>query len=178
MVRGFLVVEHEAHQRDPVIVLCPLVGTWRPGLVGPDETGRSVITIPWPRYPTTTPGGKPSKSKMAGRLIPWLSANVVNNLPAPVYRSHKIAWREAARVACHGEPHDGPVEVDVWLMKATSHEMDPLAVLEGLKPIVDGLEAAGLLVNDRLVVGGHARAVKAASRAQCRVELTLFPVLL
>ena len=130
-----------------------------------------MIVVPWPRVPTVTRAGKPSRSKMAGRLIPWLSANVVNNLPKPVYRSHKIAWREAAERACFGEPQDGLVELAVRLYKATAQPMDPLAVLEGLKPIVDGLEARGLLVNDRLVVGGRAEALKAASRAECRVEI-------
>jgi hypothetical protein len=68
------------------------------------------------------------------------------------------------------------VEVLVKLYKATGHEMDPLAVLEGLKPVVDGLEASGLLVNDRLVIGGWAEALKAGSRDECRVEVTLLAV--
>jgi hypothetical protein len=54
--------------------------------------------------------------------------------------------------------------------------MDPLAVLEGLKPVVDGLETSGLLVNDRQVVGGRAEALKAGSRDDCRVEVTLLAV--
>ena len=132
-----------------------------------------------------TPGGKPSKAKNAGRLIPWLSANVVNNLPKPVYRSHVTTWREAAQEAAgDGDDyewdgcgwHDGPVEVLVKLYKATASRMDPLAVLEGLKPVVDGLEASGLLVNDRQVVGGWAEALKAGGRDECRVEVTLLEV--
>ena len=139
------------------------------------------IVVPWPRFPTTTPGGKPSAAKNAGRMVPWLSANVINDLPSPVYRTCKIAWREAGRAAVwvarwRGEPQDCPVVLDVTLYKATGHVMDPLAVLEGVKPIVDGLEAAGLLVNDRLVIGGFGRALKAKSRAECRVELTLTEV--
>lgn len=138
------------------------------------------IVVPWPRYPVLTPGGKPSKAKMAGQLIPWLSANVVNNLPKPVYRSHVTRWRGEAAHASKSIPWernlDGPVEVLVKLYKATASRMDPLAVLEGLKPVVDGLEASGLLVNDRLVVGGWAEALKAGSRDECRVEVTLLSV--
>jgi hypothetical protein len=142
------------------------------------------IVVPWPRYPVLTPKGEPSKAKMAGRLIPWLSANVVNTLPDAVYRQHKIAWRDAAgRESCQDVEGPnwhptitGPVEVLVKLYKATASRMDPLAVLEGLKPVVDGLEASGLLVNDRLVVGGWAEALKAGSRDECRVEVTLLAV--
>ena len=143
------------------------------------------IVVPWPRVPVMTPGGKPSKAKNAGRLIPWLSANVVNNLPKPVYRSHVTRWREAAEsysasYECEWPPNapplDGPVELFVKLYKPTASRMDPLAVLEGLKPVVDGLEASGLLVNDRLVVGGWAEALKAGSRDDCRVEVTLLAV--
>jgi len=122
-------------------------------------------------------------AKMAGKLIPWLSANVVNNLPKPVYRNYKIAWREAAYdswMASEDWPLtprlDGPVEVLVKLYKPSAHEMDPLAVLEGLKPVVDGLEASGLILNDRLVIGGWAEALKAGGRDQCRVEVTLLAV--
>lgn len=136
------------------------------------------IVVPWPRYPVLTPGGKMSKAKRAGQLIPWLSANVVNNLPKPVYRSLVVRWRDAAEVEVPIEPlaFCGPVEVLVKLYKATASRMDPLAVLEGLKPVVDGLEASGLLMNDRLVVGGWAEALKAGSRDECRVEVTLLAV--
>jgi hypothetical protein len=143
------------------------------------------IVVPWPRVPVLTPGGKPSKTKNAGRLIPWLSANVVNNLPKPVYRSHVTRWRDCAENASwdlgsidvgRTNAFHGPVEVLVKLYKATGHEMDPLAVLEGLKPVVDGLEASGLLLNDRQVVGGWAEALKAGSRDECRVEVTLLAV--
>jgi hypothetical protein len=146
------------------------------------------IVIPWPRYPLMTPGGKRSKAKNAGRLIPWLSMNEVGNLPHPVYRSHVTQWREAGEEAgddwCEEfwrgtdpfQPITGPTEVLVKLYKATASRMDPLAVLEGLKPVVDGLEASGLLVNDRLVIGGWAEALKAGSRDDCRVEVTLLAV--
>lgn len=139
------------------------------------------VVVPWPRYPVLTPGGKPSRSKRAGRLIPWLSANTINVLPSPVYRNLKVMWRENAEGAAFASPLcpaplTGPVEVLVKLYKATAQEMDPLAVLEGLKPVVDGLEASGLLVNDRLVIGGWAEALKAGSRDECRVEVTLLAV--
>ena len=145
----------------------------------------TLIVVPWPTEPTVTPGGKVSKAKRAGKPVPWLSANVVNVLPAPVYRKVKITWREAAERACQDLERRGgfhsavyyfaekPVEVAVVLYKPTASLMDPWAVLEGLKPLGDGLEASGLVLNDRLVVGGRAQAVKAASRDQCRVEIKL-----
>ena len=136
------------------------------------------VVVPWPRYPTLTPGGKPSKAKNAGRMVPWLSANVVNNLPKPVYRSCVTRWREAAelgtiRFTVPTFTEGSPVEVSVRLYKATGHEMDPWAVAEGAKPLVDGLEAAGLILNDRLAFPGRMEALKAASREECRVELEL-----
>lgn len=142
------------------------------------------VVVPWPRYPTLTPGGKPSKAKNAGRLVPWLSANVVNNLPKPVYRSCVTRWREAAQKAraqftdrrYWESINGGPVLVSVRLYKATSHVMDPWAVAEGAKPLVDGLEAAGLILNDALAFPGHMEALKAGSRAECRVELVLSAV--
>jgi hypothetical protein len=158
------------------------------GLSLRDAPAPVTVVVPWPRVPVVTPGGKPSKAKRAGQLIPWLSANVVNTLPDAVYRNHKITWREAAEEASDDwceefwrgtdpfHPITGPVEVLVKLYKATASRMDPLAVLEGLKPVVDGLEASGLLVNDRLVVGGWAEALKAGSRDECRVEVTLLAV--
>lgn len=142
-------------------------------------TGPVTVVVPWPRYPVLTPGGKPSKAKRAGQLIPWLSMNVVGGLGRRFYQQHKIMWREAAEEAAEGPyaaPLTGPVEVLVKLYKATASRMDPLAVLEGLKPVVDGLEASGLLVNDRLVVGAWAEALKAGSRDECRVEVTLLAV--
>lgn len=131
-----------------------------------------------------TTGGKPSKAKNAGRLVPWLSANVVNNLPKPVYRSCVTRWREASTTAtCEWiestypfKAIRGPVKVSVRLYKATNHEIDPFAISEGAKPLVDGLEAAGLILNDRLAFPGHMEALKAATRAECRVELVLSAV--
>ena len=138
------------------------------------------VVVPWPRYPVTTPGGKPSTAKNAGRLIPWLSANVVGDLAKFAHRSLVTVWREAAQRAAQDgfdnfvyQSSDGPVEVSVRLFKATSHEMDPFAVAEGAKSLVDGLEAAGLIVDDRLAHPGRMEALKAASRAECRVELEL-----
>lgn len=161
----------------------PLSTGLRLEVEGIPVTGPVTIVVPWPRYPVLTPKGKISKAKRAGQLIPWLSANVVNNLPKPVYRSHVTRWREAAEVVAAdayewvgGGSVTGPVEVLVKLYKATASLMDPLAVLEGLKPVVDGLEASGLLVNDRLVVGGWAEALKAGSRDECRVEVTMLAV--
>ncbi len=144
----------------------------------PDLTIAPVtIVVPWPRYPTVTLGGKASKAKRAGKLVPWLSANVIGTLHPRLYREIKIMWREAAEYAVSYEwPLDGPLEVLVKLYKPTAQEMDPLAVLEGLKPVVDGLEASGLILNDRLVIGGWAEALKAESRELCRVEVTLLAV--
>jgi hypothetical protein len=143
------------------------------------------VVVPWPRYPVMTPKGKVSKAKRAGQLIPWLSMNAVGNLPHPVYRSCVARWREAAREAAgDGDDyewdncgwHDGPVQVSVKLYKATASLMDYFAVVEGLKPVMDGLEASGLLVNDRQVVGSWGEALKAGSRDECRVEVTLLAV--
>lgn len=138
-----------------------------------------LVVVPWPRWPTVTPGGKESASKRAGKLVPWLSTNVVGTLHPRLYREVKIMWREAAAASADGSWPEGfgcAVEVLVKLYKPTAQEMDPLAVLEGLKPVVDGLEASGLLVNDRQVIGGWAEALKAGSRDECRVEVTLAAV--
>ncbi|GAC1513419.1 MAG: hypothetical protein NVS1B16_05590 [Pseudarthrobacter sp.] len=140
-------------------------------------TAPVTIVIPWPRVPTITPGGKPSRARNAGHLIPWLSANVVNNLPKPVYRSHKIRWREGTLITYlpdwNGRPLTGSLVADVTLYKATAAGMDSCAVFEGCKPIIDGLEFLGLLVNDRQITGIFGKAVKAESRDRCRVEFTL-----
>lgn len=128
--------------------------------------GSRTFAIPWPRYPNTTPRGKPSASKHAGKPIPWLSANVVNNLPRPVYAQLRERWREAARetVVPDLRPHDEhPAHVSVVLFKRTAQSMDPFAVLEGCKPILDGLVLAGALPGDdeRYVLGGYGVARKA-----------------
>lgn len=143
------------------------------------------VVVPWPRYPVLTPGGKPSTAKNAGRLVPWLSANVVGDLAKFAHRSLVTKWREAAQEAAadlerHGGFHSfvyesrrSRVEVSVRLYKATGHVMDPFAISEGAKPLVDGLEAAGLILDDRLAFPGHMEALKAATRAECRVEIEL-----
>lgn len=122
------------------------------------------VFIPWPRYPVLTPGGKPSASKHAGKPIPWLSANVINNLPRPVYEQLKKRWRDAAQAAATGTVDWGrfPLHVGVVLQKRTAQQMDPFAVLEGTKPILDGLVLAGYLPGDdaRYVIGGYGIALK------------------
>ena len=138
------------------------------------------LTIPWPRYPVETPGGKVSRSKTAGKMRPWLSANNVAVLHPRVYREHRAAWREAThRALLSLAPPvrivEGDCVVSVRLYKAGGHLMDSLAVLEGIKPCLDAAECV-LYGNDRQVVGGRAAAFKAASRDQCRVEITLIPV--
>lgn len=42
-----------------------------------------------------------------------------------------------------------PIRLKVRLFKATSHEMDVGAIIEGCKPIVDGLVVAGVLPDDK-----------------------------
>jgi hypothetical protein len=140
----------------------------------------TVIVVPWPRVPTVTPGGKPSKAKNAGRLIPWLSANVVNNLPKPVYRRHVTAWRLASQDVVYDgwgthywELPGDPCEVVVRLYKRTGQGMDAAAVVEGVKPLLDGLEASGLLLDDALVVGFPRATAFKAGKGEERVELEL-----
>ena len=125
------------------------------------------IAIEWPRYPALTPRGKPSASKRAGKPIPWLSANVVNNLPRPVYAQLRGMWRDAAANAPTGgntlaADDEPPAHVSVVLFKRTAQAMDPFAVLEGCKPIIDGLVLAGHLRGDdgRYVLGGYGVACK------------------
>lgn len=135
------------------------------------------ITIPWPRYPTTTPGGKPSTARNAGKPIPWLSTNVVNNLPRGVYGQLKALWREAARSAAEGvAPVVGQQWIGVALRKRTANAMDPLACVEGAKHLVDGLIAAGVLEDDgeRFILGASGVARKATD-GQLEVRLTLTP---
>ena len=136
------------------------------------------VVIRWPTYETVTPGGRVSKSKRAGRLVPWLSANVVSNLPRPVYHDVSRRWRLAAlaaapeRVILAGW---GTLMAEVHLHKRTANPMDPLAVLEGVKPCIDGLVDAGVLDDDSRVIGGVGLALKAAARETCRVTIVLRP---
>ena len=53
-------------------------------------------------------------------------------------------------------------DVGVVLVKRTAAAMDPFAVLEGCKPILDGLVLAGTLPGDdgRYVLGGYGMARK------------------
>jgi hypothetical protein len=144
------------------------------------------VVIPWPRYPTMTPGGKESGSKKAGHLVPWLSANVVNNLAHPVYRDAVGRWRDAAQAAAEKwiEAHamwrhlGGRHVVLARLFRATSHVMDTFAVLEGCKPAIDGIVRSAILIDDNPehIAGGLAWSYKAATRADCRLELRLRPL--
>jgi hypothetical protein len=137
------------------------------------------LVIPWPRYPTETPGGRESRAKQAGRLVPWLSANVTNNLVRPVWAAVRGRWHDAAAgvAGSHWRVRDGlllagRVVVVATLHKRTASAMDPLAVLEGMKPAIDGLVAAGLLADDECVLGGLGAWRKAAP-GDCRLELSL-----
>src|SRR5665213_2390318 len=112
------------------------------------------VRLPWPRFDTLTPTGKPSFSKVAGKPLPWLSANVVNNMRSEESRRIKEQWREAAREAAVGQlPHDRtswhlPFRVDTVIYKRTSSPMDSFAVLEGVKALIDGVVLAGALPAD------------------------------
>lgn len=145
--------------------------------------GRTVsvtVEVPWPCYPVTTPGGKPSTAKRAGKPIPWLSANVVNNLPRPVHMQLRALWREATKdAACgceHGVPLTFPVSVAVCLVKRTAQSMDAFAVLEGAKPLVDGLVSAGVLPDDdELHVSGAYGVARKSANRWLGVQVTLTP---
>lgn len=139
----------------------------------------TTIAIPWPRYPALTPRGKPSAAKRAGKPIPWLSANVVNNLPRPVYAQLRGMWRDAAQeasalLAWPWISPAPPAHVSVVLYKRTAQAMDPFAVLEGCKPILDGLVLRGHLAGDdeRYVLGGYGVARK-SERGWTGVVVTL-----
>ena len=142
----------------------------------------TTVTVFWPRYPRVTPGGKPSHAKNAGRLVPWLSANVVNNLAHPVYRGAVAHWRTAAERAAVEEASHGPLRgrylVSATLYRYTGVATDPFAVLEGIKPILDGFVNCGLLQGDTSahLAGGVARCVPIKDRAGCRVVLTFLGV--
>lgn len=143
------------------------------------------VLIPWPRWSRYTAKGAESQAQRAGHLVPWLSLNGVNRMPPPLYHEALAAWRTQAALACMGwghiDPTGAPFLVTIALFKATSHEMDPAAVWEGAKPIIDGLVdgMAGhkVLPGDTGRIIGPVRglATKAAHRQECRVEITFTP---
>lgn len=136
------------------------------------------LVVPWPRYPVITRTGRPSQSKRAGMLVPWLSANMVNNLAHPIYRDAVTRWRETASLVAHGrvavegrQAPEGDHYIVATLHKRTAKPMDSLAIIEGLKPIIDGwFEALG--ADDNCIVGAHAYWAKAKPGEE-RVELGL-----
>lgn len=118
----------------------------------PLEAYRPGIIINWPRYPHLTPGGKLSLSKLADKPVPWLSANVVNNLPRHLHQTIKMMWRsEAERTAkACGFKYTGtyPALLEIELTRPRGHGLDACAILEGIKPILDGMVLAGVIPDD------------------------------
>jgi hypothetical protein len=139
------------------------------------------VTVPWPRHPRLTSTGAESRSRRAGHLVPWLSMNTVKRTPRNMHMALMRPWREAARTAaelqCFAEEEITTEQLLIaTLVKATRQEMDPLAIVEGVKPLVDGIAAgSGLLANDRLVVGAIGMWEKAPSRDGCCVVLQFVP---
>lgn len=139
------------------------------------------ITVHWPRYDIWTKGGKMSNAKGAGKYIPWLSANVVNNLAKPVYRQAKALWRDQAEWAgdrARGNDMEplrltGRYILDITLYRLTSQAMDPFAILEGVKPIIDGFVCAQVIPEDteQYIAGAVARCRKSPSKGDCRVVI-------
>lgn len=131
------------------------------------------VEIPWPRHPRITPGGKISRAKDAGKPIPYLSTNVLRGLEYvgpgakqnerrfKLGQSHglKVRWRQAAVDAATAElegrddieqyqlAHE--VEAEIQLYRNPANAMDPSALVEGAKPIIDGLVLAGVLAGDK-----------------------------
>jgi hypothetical protein len=124
------------------------------------------IEIPWPRVPVITETGRVSKAKDAGKPIPWLSTNVVQSLlyvppgqEAKAFsRQHvqalKRQWHQAAVDAAgslEGEEQlqlQHRVAAEIQLYRNPANQMDWPAIIEGAKPLIDGLVDAGLLIDD------------------------------
>lgn len=114
----------------------------------------TVLAMDWPRYPTLTKTGKESKAKRAGKLIPWLSVNVIKRMAEREHHNFIQFWRETARekfslLTATGRvaPYP-PYYLDVLLMRPGTMKMDVLAIAEGCKPIIDGAVLAGVLEDD------------------------------
>lgn len=160
------------------------------------KTGTRIrVVIPWPTEPTMTPGGKVSTAKKAGKNIPWLSANKLHGMAyvppgekakpfaQQLIQRYKRAWRDAA-VEAVGSDDDRlsnlqlqhEVEIEAQLHRTHHSVMDPSGIIEGLKPIVDGLVAAGLLRGDRLgdvSYSRHSRVYPCPKGDPERVEIVL-----
>lgn len=120
------------------------------------------ITIPWPHFPRITPAGKLSNSKVAGKALPWLTANNTRRLKPVVYHAWSAVWKKAGQVALADalggltpRPIGHPVVIEIELHRGpTAREMDWSALVEGAKPVVDSIcddpktGFAGLLPKD------------------------------
>jgi hypothetical protein len=157
-----------------------------------DPDTRLTLEVPWPRYPAVTKTGRLSRSKLAGKPIPWLSGNIIHNLLSGNPNSAKSAangrirvhqikvlWREAfaaaAREACPEERLEHPVRVEIILHRNPARETDVSALVEGAKPCLDGLVLAGLMADDGppYVKGFDGGQVLHCPKGEQRVELRL-----
>lgn len=148
------------------------------------------VEIPWPFTPAVTKRGKPSLAKRAGKPIPWLSKNVVDSMiynpknPNPrvmygVVHRYKLTWHAAATAAAEADGDvyqlQHHVEIEAQLYRNPANVMDPAAIVEGLKVIVDAIVEAGVLRGDTSehVSYSHRSAVHKCPKGEQRVVLVL-----
>lgn len=140
------------------------------------------VWVNWPTYPLITKTGKVSKAKGAGKTVPLLSENVINNLHRLVYQNIRNKWEEAAREAAQGLVWTGdtPCVLDVILVKRTAQNIDSFAILEACKPIIDGMVRSDPGVwpddNDNYVRGGTAVARKGADKFSLGLLICIRPL--
>jgi hypothetical protein len=143
----------------------------------------TTLWVPWARWEVLTPGGKLSAASRAGQQVPWLSINRIGHrMHHRQYQLAVAAWRSealhAARSAALGPVGwPGPSLLLLRLLTATNHPLDPTAIVEGAKPLVDGLVEAGVLAGDTEahVLGALGRSAKAPSRDETGVAVTVVP---
>jgi len=111
---------------------------------------RIEFTIPFlPRM--TNPSGRPTH---------WAVLNTEKN------RIHKMVWLLVKESAFLGPPM---MKARLTLTRASSSEPDFDGLVSGFKRVIDGLVAAGVLINDKQSVIGQSRYVweKASPKRGC-----------
>jgi hypothetical protein len=149
------------------------------------------LEVAWPTHPTVTAKrGQPSKAKNAGKPLPWLSMNVIQGMlyvpPGEVAKAfsrqlvqkYKRAWHEAARAAATDQEAfqlQHAVVIEIRLHRTHASTMDPGAIVEGVKPLVDGLVEAGVLQGDgpHWVAYDHRSRAYHCPKGEQRVELIM-----